>query len=84
MAADKVEFYSETNKICEARAVADINIFGNTASITAQCQAGFQDYWISAIVSSPDNIMLMTVTLDSPVEVRPGDTVMLSVTLVWY
>jgi glucose/arabinose dehydrogenase len=83
-AADKVEFYSEINKICEAKAVTDINIFGNTAAILAHCRADSHDHWKSAIISSPDNILMITVTLDSPIEVRPGDTVMLSVTLVWY
>ena len=84
VAADKVEFYSETNKICETRAVVDINIFSNYASITAQCRVDFHDHWKSAVVSSRDNITLMTVTLDSPVEVRPGDTIMMAVTLTWY
>jgi len=83
LAADKVELYSEAGKICEATAVSDVNPVGNSATITAQCVANVSDYWRSAVISSPDNILLMTVALDSPVEVRAGDTVVLTVTLAW-
>ena len=83
LAADKVELYSEVAKICEATAVSDVNPFGNFATITAQCQPNVSDYWISTVISSPDNILLITVTLDSPVEVRAGDTVVLAITLAW-
>jgi hypothetical protein len=83
LAADKVELYSEAGKICEANAVSDVDPFQNVARITAQCQSNVSDYWRSAVVSSPDNILVMTVTLDSPVEVRAGDTVVLAITLTW-
>jgi hypothetical protein len=83
LAANKVEIYSETQKICEATAISDVNPIGNFATITAQCQANVSNYWISAVISSPDNILLMTITLDTPVEVRAGDTVTLTVTLAW-
>ena len=83
LAADKAELYSNTGKICEAKAVSDINPFNNFTTITAQCRAGVSDHWISAVISSPDGIMLMTITLDSPVEVKAGDMVTLTVTLAW-
>jgi hypothetical protein len=83
LAADKVELYSGAGKICEATPISDVNPLGNFATITAQCVASVSDYWISAVISSPDNILIMTITLDSPVEVNAGDTVTLTVTLAW-
>jgi hypothetical protein len=83
LAADKVELYSEAGKICEATPISDVNPLGNFATITAQCVANVSDYWTSAVISSPDNILLMTITLDSPVEVNAGNTVTLTVTLAW-
>ncbi len=83
LAADKVELYTEAGKICEATAISDVNPLGNFATITAQCQADVSGYWTSATISSPDNVLLMTITLDSPVEVRAGDTVTLTATLAW-
>jgi hypothetical protein len=82
-AASRVEIYSEVGRICEATPVSDVDPFNNIATITAQCTSSVSDYWVSAVISSPDNILVMTVTLDSPIEVRAGDVVMLTVTLAW-
>lgn len=83
LAANKVELYSETQKICDATAVSNVDFSNNTATITAQCQAAVSDYWESAVISSPDGILVMTVTLDDLVQVNAGDTVVLSITLAW-
>jgi hypothetical protein len=83
LAASKVELYSEAGKICEATPITDVNPTTSTATITAQCNPNVSDYWISAVITSPDNILLITVTLDSPVEVRAGETVILTITLAW-
>ena len=83
LAASKAELYSEAGKICEAAPVTNVNPLSNYATITAQCQAGVSDYWISAIISSPEGTQLITVVLDAPVQVNAGDTVILTITLTW-
>jgi hypothetical protein len=83
LAAKKVEILSDGNKICEASASSDVNPFRNVATITAQCQAGIQANWTKARVLSPDEVHMIEITLDAPVEVRSGDTIALMLTLTW-
>jgi hypothetical protein len=83
LASYRADMYSEVGVLCSAMVISDVNPLTNTATITAQCNSAVSDAWVSAVISSRENQNVITVSLDSPVPVNAGDTILLTITLYW-